>query len=140
MILALLAFALLFFVYEIYAVDFFLCSLSVVVGCLCASVINSSGFRGMNAVANSIAVALTVLVAAACAAVAYQLAKKGKVQIFGKRLKKPAHMMPAAVYVGCAVAVLAVIGTLLFGNLFYFAAAVCVVYFIVAIIYTVKLM
>ena len=36
--------------------------------------------------------------------------------------------------------VVALFGVLFFGHLLYFAAAACVVYFIVAIIYTVKLM
>lgn len=139
-ILALLAFALLFFVYEIYAADFFLCSVAVITGCLSASVINSAGFNGMNVPVNCIAVALTLIATVGCAWVVYQLDKKGKLELFGKRLKKPMHMVPAAVYAGCAVSLLAVVGVLLFGHLLYCIAAVCVVYFIIAIIYTVKLM
>lgn len=139
-ILALLALGLLFFVYQIYAVDFFLCSVAVITGCLSASVINSAGFRGMNVPANCVAVALTLIAAVGCAWLTYQLEKNGKVQLFGKQIKKPAHMIPAAVYAGCAVALLAVLGVLLFGHLLYCVAVVCVVYFIIAIIYTVKLM
>lgn len=139
-ILALLAFGLLFFVYQIYAVDFFLCSVAVIVGCLSASVINAAGFRGMNVLVNCIAVALTLIASVGGAWLVYQMDKNGKVQLFGKLLKKPANMIPAAVYAGCAVSVLAVLGVLLFGHLLYCVAAVCVVYFIIAIIYTVKLM
>lgn len=138
-ILVLLAFALLFFVYEIYSVDFFLCSTAVIVGCLCASVINNAGFHGMNFAVNCIAVALTVIVAFACAAIANRLHKNGKIILLGKRVRKPANMNPIAVYVGCAAAVIVVVGTLLFGHLLYWAAAVCIVYFVFAIIYTVKL-
>ena len=139
-ILALLSFALLFFVYQIYAVDFFLCTVAVVTGCLSASVVNSAGFNGMNVPVNCIAIALTLIASAGCAWLVYQMEKNGKAEIFGKCLKKPVHMVPAAVYAGCAVSLLAVLGVLIFGHLLYCVAAVCVVYFIIAIIYTVKLM
>ena len=139
-ILALLSFGLLFFVYQIYAVDFFLCSVAVITGCLSASVINSAGFHGMNVPVNCIAVVLTLIASVGCAFAVYRLDKNGKFELFGKRLKKPAHMVPAAVYAGCAAAALAVFAALLFGHLLYCIAAVCVVYFIIAIIYTVKLM
>lgn len=138
-ILSLFAFALLFFVYEIYAVDFFLCSVAMVVGCLSASVINSAGFNGMNVLVNCIAVALTLVASVGGAALVYLLHKHGKVMLCGTRLKKPRNMNLPAVFAGCAVSLVAVFGVLLFGHLLYWAAAVCVVYFIIAIIYTVKL-
>lgn len=139
-ILSFLAFALLFFVYEIYSMDFFLCSVSVIVSCLAASMINNAGFNGMNVLVNCVAVALSVLTAFACAALTWKLVTKKKVVLFGKVLKKTARMNPTAVYVCSAASALAVLAVLLFGYLLYCIAAVCVVYFITAIIYTVKLM
>ena len=75
-----------------------------------------------------------------CAFVALKLAKDGKVKIFKKKIKKPHGMLAAAMAVCIAASVLTVLGVLFFGYLLYFAAAAAVVYFIVAIIYTVRLM
>lgn len=138
-ILSLIAFAVLFFVYEIYAADFFLCSVAVFVCCIAASVINSAGFRGYNILANCVAVAIAVLVSAVCAGIVYKLDKDGKVKLLVKTVRKPFGMKPALIYAGISVSLLSVVATLIFGYLLYFIAAVCVVYFIIAIIYTVKL-
>ena len=122
-ILSLFAFALLFFVYQIYPIDFFLCSVAVVVGCISA-----------------FAVACTLAAAFGGSALVALLAKHGKVTLCGVRLKKPRNMNALLVYIGCAAAVLAVFGVLVFGHLLYWAAAAIAVYFAIAIIYTVKLM
>ena len=125
--------------YEIYPADFFLCSASVFVSCIAASVINSAGFRGYNILANCVAVAIAVLVSAVCIGIVYTLDKKGKVKLLRKTIRKPFGMKPALIYVSVAVALLAVLTTLVFGYLLYCIAVACVVYFIIAIIYTVKL-
>lgn len=138
-ILMLLAFGLLFFVYQIYAIDFFLCSVAVIVGCLSASVINNAGFSGMNVLVNCVAVLVTAGVAFVCATLTYKLTKEHKVTLCGRVFKRPARMNPLAVYAGCLAAVLAVLAVLLIGHLLYCIAAVCAVYFVIAIIYTVKL-
>ena len=139
-ILSLFAFALLFFVYQIYPIDFFLCSVAVVVGCISASMINSAGFNGVNVLVNCFAVACTLAAAFGGSALVTLLAKHGKVTLCGVRLKKPRNMNALLVYIGCAAAVLAVFGVLVFGHLLYWAAAAIAVYFAIAIIYTVKLM
>ncbi len=140
LILTLIAFAVLFFVYEIYTVDFFVCSVAVVVSCIAASVINSAGFRGYNTLVNFIAAAISLLACAACSTVVYKLGKDRRIKFFGKTIKAPHGMKSALIYACIAVALLSVIGTLVFGHLLYFVAAACVIYFVTAIIYTVKLM
>ena len=135
----LLAFGLLFFVYQIYALDFFLCSVAVIIGCLCASVINNAGFGGMNVLVNCMAVLVTLAVSFVCAALVYKFTKERKITVLGKVLKRPSRMNHLAVYVGCLAAVLTVFAALIFGHLLYCIAAACAVYFVIAIIYTVKL-
>ena len=107
-----LAAALLFFVYEIYAVDFFLFSVVTVVGAIAASLVGSAAFRGQE----------TLVTVAALAAVLI------------------AGMKALNAYIGCGAALLAVLGVICFGHALWFIAALAVVYLIFGIIYTVKLM
>ncbi len=136
-ILALIAFAVLFFVYEIYPVDFFICTAAVFSGCITAAVVNSPSFTLIKDIA---ALLVYAAIMALCIAATYSLTKNGKIKLGKKKIKKPQGMLPLAVYACAAVSLLAALGVLFFGYLLYFVAAACVVYFIVAIIYTVKLM
>lgn len=139
-VLALLAITLLFFVYQIYAVDFFLCSVAVVTGCLAASVVSSAGFGTWKVLVTILAVLLSAAASAACMYIVARLDREGKIVLCGKKLKRPMRMVPAAVYTASAVAFAGVLVSLCFGYLLYCIAAIAVVYLIVAIIYTVKLM
>ncbi|MBQ4556327.1 MAG: hypothetical protein IJA60_01600 [Clostridia bacterium] len=139
-ILALIAFALLFFVYEIYAADFFLCSVAMIVSCIAAMVVNNAGFAGYNILANCIAVVVALAVSAVCAVAIYIMNRDGKLKVWGKVIRKPQGGSHILVYVGIAVAFVAVIATLILGYLLYCMAAACAVYAVIAIIYTVKLM
>lgn len=137
-ILGLIALAVLFFVYEIYPIDFFICTAAVFAGCITAVAVNSHAFT---LVKDCIAVVIYAAIVAACLYTAVCLVKNGKVKLGKKVVKKPRGMLPAAVVVSIAASVLGVLGVLLFGGyLMYFIAAACVVYFVIAIIYTVKLM
>ena len=134
-ILALIAFSVVFFVYEIYPVDFFICTASVVFGCIAAAMIGR-----ISIFVDIIFVLAHLLVVAACALVTVKLTKNGSVKIGRKKIKKPYGMIPLAICASVAVSLVALLGVLFFGHLLYFAAVACAVYFIVAIIYTVKLM
>lgn len=139
-VLVLLAFALLFFVYQIYAVDFFLCSVSVVVGCIAAAVVGSAGFANLYLLAAIPAVFAAIVAAAACIYVTFTLDRYGKMVILGKKIRRPIRMVPTAIYVAAAAALLGVLVSALVGYLLYCIAAVIAVYLVVAIIYTVRLM
>lgn len=134
-ILSLIAFSVVFFVYEIYPVDFFICTASVFSGCITAILLGR-----ISVFVDVIAVMFHFAVVAACLFVTAKLVKKGSIKIGRKKIKKPYGMIPLAVYGCIAISLIALLGTLFFGHLLYFAAAACVVYFVVAIIYTVKLM
>lgn len=138
-ILALLALTLLFFVYQVYGVDFYLCSVAVVACCL-AAVTAHSDFGAWQIPA----VVFAVLIAAAAAFLAIyvtvRLARDGKLTLLGRKLRRPMRTVPAAVCVATAVAVLGLAAALLVGHLLYCIAVIAVVYLVVAIIYTVKLM
>ena len=141
-VLVMLALALLFFVYEIFSVDFFACSIAAVVSCIAAALINSAGVAGTFAV---IAVkALAVIASAvACGGGIYlvnKLVKFRKIELFGKKIVRPVAMVPAAVITVMAVSFAAVIFSLVFGYLLYAVAAIAVCYIAAAIVYTVKLM
>ena len=117
-----LATALLFFVYEIYAVDFFLFSVVTVVGAIAASL-------------------ATVLIAIAVVSrIAGKLEKNGTAPFVGKKIIAPAGMRALNAYIGCGAALLAVLGVVCFGHALWFIAALAVVYLVFGIIYTVKLM
>lgn len=139
-ILSLIAFAVVFFVYEIYAFDFFLCTLSTVVGCVSAAAV-SAGFGEMyKSAVNITAIAISAVVSVLCFVLVYRLNANGKLK-FGKSVvKKPSGGTHPLIYVGIVASLLVAAFAVFFGHLLYCIAAVCVIYFINAIIYTVKLM
>ena len=136
-ILSVLAFSVLFFVYEIYPVDFFICSAAVISGCISAAIVDS---HGVTIFKKCVVLVVYALVIAICTVILAKLIKNGKVKVGGRVVKKPRGMLTAAVCIGIAVSLLALIGTLALGGyLVYLVAAACVTYFVIAIIYTVKL-
>ena len=135
-----LAAALLFFVYEIYAVDFFLFSVVTVVGAIAASLVGSSAFRGYEAVVTVAALAAVLIAIVVVSYIAGNLEKNGTAPFVGKRIIAPAGMRALNAYIGCGAALLAVLGVVCFGHALWFIAALAVVYLIFGIIYTVKLM
>ena len=139
-VLTLLAFALLFFVYEVYSIDFFACSVSAVVASISAALVTSAG------VAPSMRILTDVLVTVVCAAVtlggAYfvnRLYTERRITFLGAKYRKPQQVSPAAIYAVFAVSILAFVTALVFGYLLYCIAAVSVAFLIAALIYTVKL-
>lgn len=135
-----LAAALLFFVYEIYAVDFFLFSVVTVVGAIAASLVGSPAFRGHETAVTAAAVVAVLIAIAAVSYVAGNLEKNGAAPFAGRKIVAPAGMKALNAYIGCGAALLAVIGVICFGHALWFIAALAVVYLIFGIIYTVKLM
>lgn len=135
-----LAAALLFFVYEIYAVDFFLFSVVTVVGAIAASLVGSPAFRGHETAVTVAAVAAVLIAIAAVSYVAGNLEKNGTAPFAGKKIIAPAGMKALNAYIGCGAALLAVLGVICFGHALWCIAAHAVVYLIFGIIYTVKLM
>ena len=112
-----LAAALLFFVYEIYAVDFFLFSVVTVA-----------------------ALAAVLFAIAVVSRIGGKLEKNGTAPFVGKKIVAPAGMRALNAYIGCGAALLAVLGVVCFGHALWFIAALAVVYLVFGIIYTVKLM
>ncbi len=140
-VLILLGFALLFFVYEIFSLDFFACSVAAVVACIAAALINSAGVTApMAPVVYTLCVLASALASFGGAYFVYRLFTDKRITVFGKKIKKPLHCVPAAVYTVFAVSFATVIASLIFGYLLYCIALIAVVYFVAAIIYTVKLM
>ncbi len=136
-IIAVIALAVLFFVYQIYPVDFFLCSVSVFSGCIAATIINNHGVTLLKDII-VLAVYATIMAVAIFAFV--KLVSDGRIRLGARTVKKPHGMMAPAVVASFAVSLLTVLLVLALGGyLMYLVAASCVVYFIVAIIYTVKL-
>lgn len=139
-VLVLLAYALLFFVYEIFSIDFFACSVAAVTSCVAAALATSAGVpAGMVVIVNIIAVLVS---AAACFGGIYfvtRLVKDRRLEIFGRKFRKPQNCVPAAVNSVMAVSFAALIFSIVSGYLLYAIAAVAVVYIVAAIIYTVKL-
>ena len=70
----------------------------------------------------------------------FRLRRDKKLKIGGHKILLAPDARPAVVYAGSAAALLAVLGAVLFGHILYFAAALCAIYLLVAIFYTVKLM
>ncbi len=140
-VLVLLGFALLFFVYEIFSVDFFAASFAAVVASISAAIITSAGVPASVAF---IVKALCVLASAAAsvggAYFVYRLVADRRINLLGRKIRKPLHCVPAAVYTVFAVSFAAVIAALIFGYLLYCIAVIGVVYFVATIIYTIKLM
>ena len=137
-ILSVIALAVLFFVYEIYPVDFFICSAAVISGCISAAIVDS---HGLTLFKKCVVLIVYALVMALCAVIFTKLVKNGKFKIGEKTVKKPFGMSTVAVCIGFAVSLISVIGTLALGGyLIYLVAVACVTYFVIAIIYTVKLM
>ena len=136
-ILALIAFAVAFFVYEIYPVDFFISTAAVFAGCIVAAVIDRPD---ITLVKDCVILVVYFALIAVCALAAYTLINKGKIKIGKKTVKRPRGMLGAAVYTCIAASIAMVLGVFFLGYLLYFVAAACIVYFIFAIIYTVKLM
>ncbi|MBQ4150833.1 MAG: hypothetical protein IJC81_03405 [Clostridia bacterium] len=137
-ILATIALTVLFFVYEIYPVDFFICSASVISGCIAAAIVSS---QGVNLFKDIVVLIVYGALMAILIGTFAKLMKGGKVKFGARVIKKPFGMLPLAVCISFAVSLIAVIGVLAAGGyLLYFAGAACVVYFVTAIIYTVKMM
>ena len=136
-ILSLIAFAVLFFVYEVYSVDCFICTATVFSGIISAMLIDNANFGIFKDI---LVLAVFAVILYACIYVTVKLVKNGKVKLGKKKIKKPQGMLTAAVAACIAMSVITVLGVLFLGNLLYFAAAAGVLYFIVAIIYTVRLM
>ena len=136
-ILALIAFAIIFFVYEIYPVDFFISTVAVFGGCIAAAIIDRPT---VTLAKDCIILVLFLALLVVCAMAAYTLISKGKIKLGKKTVKRPRGMLPAAVFTCLAVALAVVLSVLFVGYLLYFVVAACIVYFIFAIIYTVKLM
>lgn len=143
MILVLIAVALLFFVYQIYSVDFFLCSTAAVAGAVSAAVIRGA-MTGSFGSSKIFVAAAAATFAAAMLIFAFglilRLDREGKIKLGGETLKKPAHMLPVALYAVLAVSLVAVVASFFVPGLLYCIAAIAVAYLIVAIIYTVKMM
>lgn len=139
-IVYLFAAALLFFVYEIYPFDFFLFSVATEFGAVMIPLIGNPALGSKTTLADVVILLATAALGALTTWLAYALQNKGSLR-FGKvRIRKPQGMAAFPVLVGATVALLGVLGTVLFGYALYFAFAVCAVYLLVAIIYTVKLM
>lgn len=136
----LLAATLLFFVYEIYAVDFFLFTVVTVVGALAASLVNSPAFRGHELLVTVLSLAAVLLAIGVVSYIAGSLEKNGTAPFVGKHIVAPAGMRALNAYIGCGAALLAVLGVICFGHALYFIVALAVIYLIFGIIYTVKLM
>ncbi|MBE6679892.1 MAG: hypothetical protein E7598_05140 [Ruminococcaceae bacterium] len=137
-IISVIALAVLFFVYQIYPVDFFICSVSVISGFIAATVMNN---QGVTLFKDLVVFAIYAAIMAICIGFFAKLAKGGKIKIGKNVVKKPRGMINAAVIASFAVSLIAVLGVLALGGyLMYFIATACVVYFVIAIIYTVKLM
>lgn len=136
-ILSLIAIAVLFFVFEIYPVDCFISTAAVFSGIISVMLIDNVHFGIFKDI---LVLAAYAVIIAACIYALLSLVKNGKVKLGKKKIKKPRGMLAVAVAVCIVMSLLTVLGVLFFGNLIYFAAAASVVYFIVAIIYTVRLM
>ena len=137
-IISVIALAVLFFVYQIYPVDFFISSVAVISGCIAATVMNN---HGVTLFKDLVILAVYGVIIAICIGAFVKLVKDGKIRFGKKTVKRPHGMINAAVIVSFAVSLLAVLGALVLGGyLMYFVASACVVYFVIAIIYTVKLM
>lgn len=134
-----LAAALLFFVYEIYAVDFFLFSVVTVVGAIAASLVGSAAFRGQETLVTVAALAAVLIAIVVVSYIAGNLEKNGSAPFVGRKIIAPAGMKALNAYIGCGAALLAVLGVICFGHALWFIAALAVVYLIFGIIYTVKL-
>lgn len=136
----LLAAALLFFVYEIYAVDFFLYTVVSVVGGMAASIVGTAAFRGREIFVAAVALGATLVAVAIVSYLAGCLEKDGTAPWVGGKLIAPAGMKALNAYIGCGVALLAVLGAVCFGHALWFIAALAAFYLVFAIAYTVKLM
>lgn len=137
-ILSLLALTLLFFVYQVFGVDFYLASVAAVSSAIAQAIFGAS--FGMWQIPVSVLAALIALAASVSAVyVTLTLQRDGKLRLFGKKLRRPAYTVPAAIVTVSAVSVLGMAAALLF-PLLYCIAAIAFVYLVVAIIYTVKLM
>jgi len=140
-VLVLLAFALLFFVYQIFSIDFFACSVAAVTSCVAAALATSAGVpSGFTVLVNIVAV---LAGAAACFGGIYfvnRLVKYRRLEICGRKFRKPQNCVPAAVNSVMAVSFAALIFAVATGYLLYAIAVIAVVYIVAAIIYTVKLM
>lgn len=139
-VLALLAFTVLFFIFEIYSIDFFAASVSAVASCLMAAIATSAGVAPtMRVIAYVVCSLVLALICGGGAYFVYRLYTERRIEICGRKFRKPQHVSPAAVYAVFAVSVLAFAASLVFGYLLYCIAAVAVVFFVAALIYTVKL-
>ena len=142
MILVLIAFALLFFVYQIFSADFFMTSVAAVASAVAAAIIHGAlagSFADKGVFMASAAAAFAAVIIAFAAWFVFGLQKVGSMNLLGVTVKKSSRMVPLALYAVLAVSVAAVVASF-FVSLLYCIAAVAVAYLVVAIIYTVKLM
>ncbi len=136
-----LVLTLLFFVYEVYPLDFFLFSIVISVGGMAASLAGSPAFGIARVHYVNIALAVIVLLSTGiCSLIMFRLKRDKKIEIAGHKILLAPDARPAVVYAAGVAALLAVGGAILFGHILYFVAALCAIYLLVAIFYTVKLM
>ena len=132
---------LLFFVYEVYPLDFFLFSIIISVGGMAASLAGSPAFGIARIRYVNIALAVIVLLSAAiCSLIMFRLKRDKKIVIAGHKILLAPDARPIVVYAAGVAALLAVSGAILFGYILYFVAALCAICLLVAIYSTVKLM
>ena len=140
-VLVMLALALLFFVYEIFSIDFFACSVAAVSSCIFAALATSAGVpAGMTVAVDIIAVLVSAVTCFGGIYFVNRLVKDRRLEIFGRKFRKPQNCVPAAVNTVMAVSFAALIFALVSGYLLYAIAVIAVAYIVAAIIYTVKLM
>lgn len=138
-VIALFAAALLFFVYEIYMPDFFCFTVECVVGAVATALVGSTAFGNKN-IFNILLVVGTVLAALTCITLMRRTLAGSHVKLADGRTVPTDKLNAAAVYIGAALALLAVAAVLLFGALVtYILAVLCGVYLLAAIYFTVKL-
>ena len=140
-VLVLIAFAMLFFVYEIFSIDFVVCSVAAVFSCVAAALATSAGIpQGMVILADVLAVLVGAVTCFGGIWFVTRLVKERKLEIFGRKFRKPVTCVPAAVNTVMAVSFAALLFAIITGYLLYAVALIAVAYIVVAIIYTVKLM
>ncbi|MBR5538311.1 MAG: hypothetical protein IKU61_00280, partial [Clostridia bacterium] len=140
-VLVLIALAMLFFVYEIFSIDFVVCSVAAVFSCIAAALATSAGVPAGMVI--PVAILAVLIGGAVCFGGIWfvtRLVKERKIEIFGRKFRKPISCVPAAVNTVMAVSFAALLFAIITGYLLYAVALIAVTYIVAAIIYTVKLM
>ena len=137
-ILALLALTLLFFVYQVFGVDFYLASVAAVASAITATVYGAS-FGAWQIPVSALATLIALAAAVFAVYVSAVFDKRDRVVLGAFKLRRPQHTVPLAIFAVAAVSVLAMLASILL-PLIWCVAAIALVYVVVAIIYTVKLM